>query len=145
MRGQSRVYLSLVQECLGVSRRPDTMGSWSGPLDCEGQETIHTHCQQAAGTPLSLSLTLVTNSPPLPAKLPLDEQSREEAAQDMELVLSYYCKTRNIRYSPEQGWTEVLLVLSSLQMNRANLFNCFYAMVAKYIPRLVGSRGRELE
>ena len=53
----------------------------------------------------------------------------------MELVLSYYCKTRNIRYSPEQGWTELLLVLASLQMSRADLFNCFYAMLAKYIPR----------
>jgi hypothetical protein len=60
----------------------------------------------------------------------------------MELVLSYYCKTRNIRYSPEQGWTELLLVLASLQMSRADLFNCFYAMLAKYIPRDCKADGR---
>ena len=69
------------------------------------------------------------------AKLPLDETSRQTAAQDMELVVSYYCKTRNLRYSPGQGWAEILLVLASLEMSRADLFNCFYAMLAKYIPR----------
>lgn len=39
----------LFQECLGVSRRPDTLGSWTGPLDCEGQDTIHSQCQEAGG------------------------------------------------------------------------------------------------
>ena len=123
----------LLQECLGVSRRPDTMGSWSGPLDCEGQESIHTQCQEAAGEPCSPS-----RLPSLwvsPAKLQLEEASRQQAAQDMELVLSYYCKTRNLCYSPDQGWTEILLVLTSLQISKADLFNCFYAMLAKYIPR----------
>lgn len=39
----------LLQECLGVSRRPDTLGSWTGPLDCEGQDVIHSQCQEAGG------------------------------------------------------------------------------------------------
>ena len=38
-----------MQECLGVSRRPDAMGNWSGPLDCESQETIHSQCLLQAG------------------------------------------------------------------------------------------------
>ena len=122
-----------------MSRRPDTMGSWSGPLDCEGQETIHSQCQEAAGEALLPSLShrssVYQSSLYPPANLALDESSRQQAAQDMELVVSYYCKTRNLRYSPEQGWTELLLVLASLQMSRADLFNCFYAMLAKYIPR----------
>ena len=25
------------------------MGNWSGPLDCESQETIHSQCLQQAG------------------------------------------------------------------------------------------------
>lgn len=37
------------QECLAVSRRPDTIGSWSGPLDCENQEVIHRQCLEQAG------------------------------------------------------------------------------------------------
>ena len=72
-----------------------------------------------------------------PAKLPFEESSRQQAAQDMELVISYYCKTRNLHYQADYGWTEILLVLSSIGMNKADLFNCFYAMMAKYIPRHV--------
>lgn len=116
--------LDLWKECLGVSRRPDTLGTWSGPLDCDGQDIIHTQCQQAG------------------AKLPFDEPSQQQAAKDMELVISYYCKTRNMRYSADYGWTDILLVLSSLNINKADLFNCFYAIVAKYIPRDCKSDGR---
>ena len=39
----------LWREVLGVSRRPDAIGSWSGPLDCENQSLIHQHCQEQAG------------------------------------------------------------------------------------------------
>ena len=72
------------------------------------------------------------------AKLPFDEPSRQQAAQEMEVVISYYCKTRNLRYTSDCGWTDILLVLSSLHMSKADLFNCFYAMLAKYIPRYIG-------
>ena len=100
---------------------------------------------------LSLSPSLPPSLPPLsllcfrtelcvlspPAKLPFEESLRQQAAQSMELVISYYCKTRNLHYMADYGWTEILLVLSSIGMNKADLFNCFYAMVAKYIPRHV--------
>ena len=79
-----------------------------------------------------LSLTLNPT-----AKLSVDEPSCQQTAQDMELVISYYCKTRNLRYSADYGWQEILLVLTSLHMSKADLFNCFYAIVAKYIPRYV--------
>ena len=29
---------------LGLNRQPDTIGTWSGPLDCENQAAIHQHC-----------------------------------------------------------------------------------------------------
>ncbi len=32
-----------------MSRRPDTMGSWTGPLDTENQDIIHSQCQEQAG------------------------------------------------------------------------------------------------
>ena len=53
----------------------------------------------------------------------------------MELVITFYCKSRNLRYSPDCGWPELLLPFLSLSMSRADLFNCFYAIMAKYIPR----------
>lgn len=32
-----------------MTRRPDALGSWSGPLDCENQDLIHSQCQEQAG------------------------------------------------------------------------------------------------
>ena len=32
-----------------MSKRPDSIGSWSGPLDCENQEVIHKQCLEQAG------------------------------------------------------------------------------------------------
>ena len=72
-----------------------------------------------------------------PAKLPFEESSRQQAASDMECVVTYYCKSRNLQFSPDSGWSEILLLLSSLHLTRADLFNCFYSMVTKYIPRCV--------
>ncbi len=43
------IRIELWKDCLNVSRRPDTLGSWSGPLDTESQETIHTQCMEQAG------------------------------------------------------------------------------------------------
>ena len=84
-----------------------------------------------------LSLYSVSDPISPPAKLPFEESARQQASQDMELVISYYCKTRNLPYLADYGWAEILLVLSSLGVSKADLFNCFYAMVAKYIPRHV--------
>lgn len=69
------------------------------------------------------------------AKLGLEPEAEREVAMEMELVISYYCKSRNLRFSPECGWPELLLPLASLRLPRAELFNCFYAILAKYIPK----------
>jgi len=62
-------------------------------------------------------------------------RSQEEIAEDMEMVITFYCKSRNLRYSSDCGWAELLLPFISLSLPRADLFNCFYAMMNKYIPK----------
>ena len=52
----------LWKELLGVSRRPDAIGSWSGPLDCSNQELIHQHCQEQAGEACLEEATPSTNN-----------------------------------------------------------------------------------
>ena len=37
-----------------MTRRPDALGSWSGPLDCENQDIIHSQCQEQAGMYVSI-------------------------------------------------------------------------------------------
>lgn len=69
------------------------------------------------------------------AKLGLEGEAREQAVLDMEVVLTFYCKSRNLRYFEDCGWPELLLPFVALGFSRADLFNCFYAIMAKYIPR----------
>ncbi len=73
-----------------------------------------------------------THTAKVPGRGPSEVAS---AAESMELVITYYCKTRNIRYSPDCGWPELLVPMLALDMGRADLFNCFYAVMTKYIPR----------
>jgi hypothetical protein len=82
------------------------------------------------------SSNLVHIHTPPPGKLSdLDESSRQQSADNMEQVITFYCKSRNLRYGPECGWPELLFPFVSLGMSRADLFNCFYAIMAKYIPK----------
>ena len=37
------------QAILGVRRRPDAIGTWNGPLDCENQSLIHQNCTDKIG------------------------------------------------------------------------------------------------
>lgn len=98
--------------CLGVTHKPDAIGSWAGPVD---MEVVQKDCQRAAER--------------------LAEAGREAAVKDMQLVIGFYCKSRSVRYSSDSGWAELLLPLVYVGMSRADLYNCFYALLSKYIPK----------
>lgn len=65
----------------------------------------------------------------------LAESKRERAVMDMQLVIGFYCKSRSVRYSSDSGWAELLLPLAHVDMSRADMYNCFYALLSKYIPK----------
>ena len=65
----------------------------------------------------------------------LAEDKREAAVMDMQLVIGFYCKSRSVRYSSDSGWAELLLPLAYVGMSRADMYNCFYALLSKYIPK----------
>ena len=71
------------------------------------------------------------------ARLDVEESERQHLATEMELVLTYYCKTRNVPYTQDCGWAELLLPFVSLGLSRRDLFNAFYALTVKYLPRYV--------
>lgn len=54
---------------------------------------------------------------------------------DVESVITFYCKSRNISFTPELSWPHLLKPLLGLQLPRSDLYNCFYAFMNKYIPR----------
>ncbi len=63
----------------------------------------------------------------------MDDQ--DSVAEDMEKIITFYSKTRNERYRSQNGWVEMLLPFMSLGLPIGDVYNLFYAMHSKYIPR----------
>ena len=67
----------------------------------------------------------------------LDNSEEEKLSLNSELesVLTFYCKSKNVKYESNNGWLDILGPLVALRLERADLYNCFYAVMTKYIPR----------
>lgn len=68
-------------------------------------------------------------------QLGLSEEERSDVVSDVESVITFYCKSRNISFTPELSWPHLLKPLLGLGLPRSDLYNCFYAFMNKYIPR----------
>lgn len=68
-------------------------------------------------------------------QLEVSEEERADMVSDVESVITFYCKSRNISFTPELSWPHLLKPLLGLQLPRSDLYNCFYAFMTKYIPR----------
>uniref|UniRef100_A0A3P9B1Q5 TBC1 domain family member 23 n=1 Tax=Maylandia zebra TaxID=106582 RepID=A0A3P9B1Q5_9CICH len=93
-------------------------------LDLPEQKLIHNRSQQLID-PLGLA-----------------EEERSEMVSDVESVITFYCKSRNITFTPELSWPHLLKPLLGLHLPRSDLYNCFYAIMNKYIPRDCVPKGR---
>ncbi|KAG7457409.1 hypothetical protein JOB18_029432 [Solea senegalensis] len=109
---------------LNVSGKGDTLASWDGVFDLPEQTLIHNRCQQ------------------LIDQLGLSEEESSSIVSDVESVITFYCKSRNITFSPELSWPHLLKPLLGLLLPRSDLYNCFYAIMNKYIPRECVPNGR---
>ena len=61
--------------------------------------------------------------------------ARPETRADLEAILTYFCKVKNLRY--KQGLNEVLgplYYLKSDEFDIAGVFTLFYAFVSRYLP-----------
>lgn len=67
--------------------------------------------------------------------LGVSEEERSEMVSDVESVITFYCKSRNITFTPELSLPHLLKPLLGLKLPRSDLYNCFYAIMNKYIPR----------
>uniref|UniRef100_A0AAZ3SBA3 TBC1 domain family member 23 n=1 Tax=Oncorhynchus tshawytscha TaxID=74940 RepID=A0AAZ3SBA3_ONCTS len=113
------------QIALNVAGKGDSLSSWDGVLDLPEQNLIHTRCQQ-----LIDQLGCVA------------EEEGRDMVSDVECVITFYCKSRNITFTPDLSWPHLLKPLLGLQLPRSDLYNCFYAIMNKYIPRDCVVKGR---
>ncbi|CAL8309529.1 unnamed protein product [Lota lota] len=109
---------------LNVAGKGDSLSPWDGVLDLPEQTLIHNRSQQ------------------LIDQLGVSEQDRGELVSDVEAVITFYCKSRNISFTSELSWPHLLKPLLGLQLPRSDLYNCFYAIMNKYIPRDCVQKGR---
>ncbi|KAM6962817.1 TBC1 domain family member 23 isoform 2-T2 [Aplochiton taeniatus] len=109
---------------LNVAGKGDSLSSWDGLLDLPEQTLIHNRSQQ------------------LIDQLGVSEEEGIDMVSDVEAVITFYCKSRNITFTPELSWPHLLKPLLGLQLPRSDLYNCFYAIMNKYIPRDCVAKGR---
>ncbi|KAM9320880.1 TBC1 domain family member 23 [Gastrophryne carolinensis] len=109
---------------LNVTGKGDSLASWDGSLDLPEQEMVHRDCQ-----------TLID-------QLDVPEEKKTSVLQDVESVITFYCKSRNVKYQEEVSWIHLLKPLVALDLPRSDLYNCFYAIMNKYIPRDCCQKGK---
>ncbi|KAM3933300.1 TBC1 domain family member 23 isoform 2-T2 [Leptodactylus fuscus] len=109
---------------LNVAGKGDSLAAWDGSLDLPEQSVIHQDCQN------------------LIEQLTVPEERKPIILQDMESVVTFYCKSRNVKYHENFSWLYLLKPLVDLNMSRSDLYNCFYAIMNKYIPRDCYKKGK---
>ncbi|XP_016135017.1 TBC1 domain family member 23-like isoform X4 [Sinocyclocheilus grahami] len=109
---------------LNVSGKGDSLSSWDGALDLPEQTLIHSRSQQIID------------------ELGLPVEEGRDLVSDVESVITFYCKSRNVTFTPDLSWPHILKPLLGLQLSRKDLYNCFYAIMNKYIPRDCVAKGR---
>ncbi|OXB61571.1 hypothetical protein ASZ78_010428 [Callipepla squamata] len=109
---------------LNVVGKGDSLASWDGCLDLPEQNVIHKDCQE------------------LIDRLSVPEDEKSVLLLDIESVITFYCKSRSVKYSSCLGWIHLLKPLVLLRLPRSDLYNCFYAIMNKYIPRDCFLKGR---
>lgn len=68
-------------------------------------------------------------------RLSVPEDEKSVLLLDIESVITFYCKSRNVKYNSCLGWIHLLKPLVLLRLPRSDLYNCFYAIMNKFIPR----------
>uniref|UniRef100_A0A8C5LQT9 TBC1 domain family member 23 n=1 Tax=Leptobrachium leishanense TaxID=445787 RepID=A0A8C5LQT9_9ANUR len=109
---------------LNVAGKGDSLASWDGSLDLPEQQLIHRDCEH------------------LVDQLSVPEDRKAAVMKDVESVVTFYCKSRNVKYQEDVSWIHLLKPLVDLQLPRSDLYNCFYAIMNKYIPRDCYKKGK---
>ena len=118
---------------LGMQRHDAASFSaaWAQPMDLPSQDMLQLEARVACRNVLSGEEAGPGAPPPTP-------EEQLEMLEDMQLVLTAYCKRRDIDYP--QGLSDLIAPLHLLSLPQYTLYNCFYKLCATYCPRLMHAR-----
>ncbi|XP_071806622.1 TBC1 domain family member 23-like isoform X1 [Asterias amurensis] len=103
--------------CLNVVGKGDALASFDGIFDLPEQ------------------VQLRNDSKEFIEKFDNSDEEKLSLSSDLESVITFFCKSKSATYAHNNGWLDVLGPLVALRMERADLYNCFYAVMSKYVPR----------
>lgn len=75
------------------------------------------------------------------AKLGNEEEDKLSVVSDLESILTFYCKSRNVQYERGNGWVDLLLPLLTLKVQKATTYNLFEAIRDTYVPQSCHKEG----
>lgn len=101
---------------MGVRNKPDLLTDWDHMYNLRNQSVLRKDCRL------------------LIEKL---ENKAQITIPQLESLITLYCKKRSVEYNKEFGWMEIMEKLIVLPFEQFTLFNIFYAITTKYVPKLV--------
>ncbi|XP_064214769.1 TBC1 domain family member 23 isoform X2 [Tribolium castaneum] len=105
------------QICLDVRDKGNQLDHFNEIYDLPNQSVLREDCRNFV------------------SKLGNDEEDKLSVVSDLESILTFYCKSRNLTYIKNNGWIELLLPLLTLKVNRSTTYNLFEAIRDTYVPQ----------
>lgn len=105
------------QICLDTRHKNDQMATFNEIFDLPFQIELRNDCDVIV------------------EKLGNDDEDKVSVVSDLESILTFYCKNRNLQYEKNNGWIELLLPLLSLKLERSYTYNLFESIRDTYIPK----------
>ncbi|XP_053672866.1 TBC1 domain family member 23 isoform X2 [Anopheles nili] len=109
--------LDVWQVCLGVRNKMDQLAQFNEIYDLPFQAQLRSDCEEFVN------------------KLGNEDEDKVSVVCDLESILTFYCKNRNLVYETNNGWIELMLPLLSLKLIRSDTYNLFEAIRDTYIPK----------
>lgn len=115
--------LPIFQICLDVRDKGNQLDHFNEIFDLPSQSTLREDCSNFV------------------SKLGNDEDEKLTVTSDIESILTFYCKNRNLHYERENGWIELLLPLLTLKVPKSITYNLFEAIRDTYVPQSCHKEG----
>ncbi|KAL3266742.1 hypothetical protein HHI36_010903 [Cryptolaemus montrouzieri] len=105
------------QICLDVRDKGNQLDNFNEIFDLPNQNELREDCTKFV------------------SKLANDEDERVSIISDLESIITFYCKNRNLTYFRNNGWIELLLPLLTLKIPISAVYNLFEAIRDTFVPQ----------
>ena len=105
------------QACLDIQKKKDQLTNFNEIYDLPEQDLLRQDCQNIVD------------------KLGNDDCDKVSVISDLESILTYYCKSNNLKYTKDNGWIELLLPILALKNPKSDTYNIFEAIVKRFLPK----------